>query len=470
MDSAVLQEWLDKNGKEPAEEVVEEYGTRYTYAIVSKVAYLLGVPERIFENEHEPPKMDEFRILEMNKNARIIRNLCMLRAKIERNFGAINKEITNHYKALYSLPELVPQDAISALAADGIQVFGKRNIQLAQHIVELNGLINDRINNVKSIFPVWINWDYLKDLFIMPNGLTVPGTKAAAEEYYANREHYPYQIYLNWNASENDGNIFFNDKKFVTLLYEKNLDQFTELSRVSDVDSSTKQTLNDFIHRAGKISIYVDCENADVFSLYSALKSLTDEASAKIERIVLFDDIHTTEAWQSLADYTRIPIEYQEIKRVKENKSLVDIRLVTCVCREFYQEHTDSFILVSSDSDYWGLISDMPDAKFLVMVEHEKCGPDLKEALTEHKIFFCYTDDFYSGDEMDDLKEKLLLSKIQKELDDRMLDIHGVLEEMLLSLRISMCESEKKQFLDRYLRNKVRLEFDGETYRLALKK
>ena len=29
-----------------------------TYDIVSKVAYLIGVPKHIFENEHEPPKLE----------------------------------------------------------------------------------------------------------------------------------------------------------------------------------------------------------------------------------------------------------------------------------------------------------------------------------------------------------------------------------------------------------------------------
>ena len=29
-----------------------------TYELVSKVAYLIGVPLRIFENEHEPPKLE----------------------------------------------------------------------------------------------------------------------------------------------------------------------------------------------------------------------------------------------------------------------------------------------------------------------------------------------------------------------------------------------------------------------------
>ena len=46
-----------------------------TYELVSKVAYLIGVPLRIFQNEHEPPKIEIYNQLEQDKNARIIRNL-----------------------------------------------------------------------------------------------------------------------------------------------------------------------------------------------------------------------------------------------------------------------------------------------------------------------------------------------------------------------------------------------------------
>ena len=35
-----------------------------TYMVVSKVAYLIGVPKAIFENEHEPPKMEWYEELE----------------------------------------------------------------------------------------------------------------------------------------------------------------------------------------------------------------------------------------------------------------------------------------------------------------------------------------------------------------------------------------------------------------------
>ena len=64
-----------------------------TYEIVSKVAYLIGVPFRLFENEHESPQMAVYQKLAQDKNARIIRNLCIVRTDIERNFKKINDKI-----------------------------------------------------------------------------------------------------------------------------------------------------------------------------------------------------------------------------------------------------------------------------------------------------------------------------------------------------------------------------------------
>lgn len=61
-----------------------------TYTVVSKVAYLIGVQKRIFENEYEPPKMEWYEKLHADKNARIVRNLCMIRTALELNFKAIN--------------------------------------------------------------------------------------------------------------------------------------------------------------------------------------------------------------------------------------------------------------------------------------------------------------------------------------------------------------------------------------------
>ena len=142
-----------------------------TYEIVSKVAYLIGVPKRIFENEHEPPKLEIFEKLDKDKNARIVRNLCMLRTSIERNYKKINDELSHSLKSIYSMPEYIPADSFNQLTADGIRLSKKHNAQLSSLIVDINRLISDRINNCKGIFPLWINWDYIRELFIMPEGL-----------------------------------------------------------------------------------------------------------------------------------------------------------------------------------------------------------------------------------------------------------------------------------------------------------
>ena len=195
-----------------------------TYDIVSKVAYLIGVPKHIFENEHEPPKLEIYEALDKDKAARIIRNLCVVRAAIERKFGKINDKIRKEYKTIYSLPELIPQDALRQLELDGASFYKKSSTKLAHHIIEINKLIRDRINNCKHIFPVWLNWDYIRDLFNMKDGLTEEGTKAAAGVYFTNLECYPYSIFINWNPQPN-GNILYNDKKFVTLLYRHRCSQ-----------------------------------------------------------------------------------------------------------------------------------------------------------------------------------------------------------------------------------------------------
>ena len=167
-----------------------------TYELVSKVAYLIGVPLRIFQNEHEPPKIEIYDRLEQDKNARIIRNLCIIRTAIERNYRRINDIMRMEYRGLLSMPEIIPASSMQQLSNDGISFIKKSSTKLCHHIIEINRLISDRINNCKSLFPIWINWTYIKELFIMPNGLTEDGTKDAADIYYASLSYYPYQMYI----------------------------------------------------------------------------------------------------------------------------------------------------------------------------------------------------------------------------------------------------------------------------------
>ena len=256
-----------------------------TYEIISKVAYLIGVPKRFFENEYESPQIEVYCELDKNVNARIIRNLCIVRTSIERNFKSINDAMRREFRSISYMPEFIPPESLSQLTFDGVDFIKKSSTQLNHHIIEINRVISDRINNCKSLFPIWINWEYIRDLFIMPNGLTEAGTKEAAELYYANKNTYPYRTYINWNP-RNEGNILYNDKKFITVLYEQHGDIFEEYSKVSDAGSYVKNNIYDYINDSKKVVVVVDCENSDPYKLCATIKNLDETYTQKISRII----------------------------------------------------------------------------------------------------------------------------------------------------------------------------------------
>ena len=433
-----------------------------TYELVSKVAYLIGVPKRIFENEHEAPQLEIYEQLDKDKTARIVRNLCVVRTSIERNFKHINDKMRMEYKTILSMPEYVPSDSLNQLTADGINFIKKSSTKLAHHIIEINRLISDRINNCKPLFPLWINWQYIKDIFIMPNGLTEEGTKLAADLYYSNLSFYPYQVYINWIPAD-EGNVLYNDKKFATLLYQWHNDYFGEMSKVSDAGTYVKSNIYDYIEDSDKVVVVVDCENSDPYKLVATLKNLNSDYTQKIASIILFDDVHTASAWRILEEFTKIPVEHMMIERVKQSKSLVDIMLTARACQEHYTNNVDSFIIVSSDSDYWGLIQSLPYARFLVIIEREKYGPDMKAALVSSGIFFCYIDDFYSAN-AEEIKHSALFREMYRYIDNHVqLNVNEMFSEALRATRIDMADAEKKQFFHRYIRSmQMSISDDGD--------
>ena len=441
----------------PAPEIVPEYipkGMRLerTTDVVSKFAYLIGVRKGIFENEHEAPQMEWYEKLEKDKRARIIRNLCIIRTSIELNFGKINRELRNRYRTIYNLKEYIPSDSVVSLTNDGITVFRKNNTHLGQHIIEINRLIGDRINNCKELFPTWLNWDYLRELFIMPNGLTEEGIRAAADEYFSHLEFYPYRVYMSWTPGDY-GNILSSDKKFVSLLYEQHKDRFEQYNKVEDVSDYITGNIYDFIREGKKISFFVDCENSDPYHLCAALAGLNQSYTAKINSVILFDDVHTSSAWQVLEKHLTIPVEHILIDRIKENKSLVDINLAMRMSKEYYQNQTDSFVIVSSDSDYWGVISNLAEARFLVMVEHGKCGPDIRAALNAKGIFYCYIDEFHSA-RSEGIKRDAVYREMVHYLEEHLhFNFNNMLDSALVATRANMTEDERRRFFDRYVRS-----------------
>ncbi len=446
----------------PAESGDETKYKNSTYFVISRVAYLIGVARSIFENPHSSPELSIYEQLDANKNARILRNLCMIRTGLMRYFRPIGKAMMYDLKNIDSLPEYIPPDCAGQLWRDGVQLL-KANYKPEKYITDINRMLPARINACRELFPIWLNWDYIRLMFLMPKGETTEGAKKAFAEYHQDIIRYPYQMYINWPVSDSDGNILISDKKFVTLLYEKHENFFQDIDKVTDASYQTKHGIYDFIGGSEGTVLVVDCENSDPYKLHAVLSNLEKEQLALVRKIILFDDpTYTPAAWQLLNEFTEIPVEHMALSRLKNNKSLVDMTLGVMVTKEYYQKTGDSFVIVSSDSDYWALITALPEARYLVMVEYDKRGRDLIEALENRGIFYCFIDDFCSGNS-DEIKRKTLLTQLQTRLDAAVeLNVHEMLRKVLYDSMVEMSEREKKQFFDRYIKPmRIVIEEDG---------
>lgn len=416
--------------------------------ISGKIAYLIGVEKKYIEES--PEKRHQFQLLETMKPARIIRNLCICRSSILKNYKKIEIKAKTDLCSILRMPEYIPTAAINQLAMDGADFYKKSSTLPWQHVAEINRLLSDRINNIKGQFPLWMEWDYIRDLFLMPNGLTYKGVQEAMNPYYEHRMLYPYQMYVNWKPAE-EGNILYNDEKFVSVLYSQHGDAITSRSLVTDASNFVKDGIFGFLDDSKKAVIVVDCENSDPYKMCAALRDMETRYVQKITKIVLIDDINTTYTWSILENYTTIPVEYKLIERVKKGKSLVDIALTSAVCKEHYRNDIDAFILFSRDSDYWAMISSLPEAKFLVMVERENFGSGLRDVLKEAGIFYCYIDDFFIGS-AENIKFGAIFHGLHEALDAIQINTQKLLTDALISARVQMEEAERKQFHDKFLK------------------
>ncbi|MDE7214156.1 MAG: hypothetical protein K2N42_06215 [Anaeroplasmataceae bacterium] len=78
--------------------------------------------------------------------------------------------------------------------------------------------------------------------------------------------------------------------------------------------------------------------------------------------------------------------------------------MTTGACKEFYGNNIESIILASSDSDFWGLVSSLPNAKFLVLNESTKPSNTILRVLKENHIQYCFMDLFAQA-EVQEYKE-----------------------------------------------------------------
>lgn len=429
-----------------------------TKEIVTTIAYMIGVRKNVLEQCFQAECEDTLSKLYANKEATVIRYLCKLRTALMRNFKKTDTEMHYNLKNLTTL-EWFDKDNIKQLEKWGFQIV-QANYRSEKYIQDFTRLINENIDKCSNLFYDWINWDYIRDLFFIPK-YNRPNVMIEEWTKYMDKiDFYPFQMYIHWTPQDL-GSIVYSDRKFLKVIYSQHGDSFTDFTKYRDAAEETKNSIYNFIESSEKTAIAVDCENSNPFKVYSVLKGLNQDELSKIEKITLYDDDNTTSGWDWLSQFTHIPVEHIEIERVTDRKSLVDIRMTASVCKDFYQDGITSFIIISSDSDFWGLISGLPKADFLVMYEYEKCGSAIKTALSEHGIYYCAIDDFCTA-ATEDMKRAVLFAELEKRLPN----IYGenpmqLTQEIYQITKVTATKKEIEMFCNRYVKT-LQLKINSE--------
>lgn len=229
----------------------------------AKIAYLIGVDTSVMDKCYPDGVCEE-----INSNddvCLIVRCLCKLRTSLMRNFVSTDNEICYNLKNLNSLSWFDKYD-IKFLEKMGIPIV-KANYRSAQYMEYFCELIEKHIDDVKCIFPDWVNWDYIRSLFVVPNYNKSGVLVDEYNKYKGNKTLYPFSMYIYWQPFECKG-MLLDDNIFLKSLYSLHNDKFEDKGKVIDVSNDTTNNIYNFIERSKKVVIAVDCENINVYKLF----------------------------------------------------------------------------------------------------------------------------------------------------------------------------------------------------------
>ena len=478
-NNEIKEEMINPLKIQHAEDYFDSF-ENYRTNLVTVIAYLIGVADETISNASIFDDQTYSEIKEDN-DAKIIRTLCKIRNQIFLNYTELNN-MRMQLIPLDKMTDYVDTAGMTFLRKYDIDVtnVSGNSSNVTLNIAVINQYIVDRIDKIKKFIPDWVKYEYVRNLFLMPgcyaghNGANIKGknlqpiVKKIHETrgtYLHQKSHCPYQTFINWPRplDEEDGNILFNDAKFLKMLYGANKDCFAACEYVIDAEQYEKDSIYEFVADANNIAVFVDCENVDPFCFAATIANLNSNNISKIKKIVLYDDVNTSTAWDHITSIIDIPIVKNDLNRLLDNKSLVDVTMTAGVCAEHYRENVESIILVSSDSDFWGLISSLPNARFLVLNESYKTSRAVLDKLDEHTIKHCFMDKF-AQDKVQEFKNKVLYRGLYEKMDHfnktgefLPLSIDELIRDIFFDAHISgsdlQIKKEKRDFYNKYLKN-----------------
>ena len=444
---------------------MDNYNESGMYNLVSKTAYLLGVGREDYFMNYKDEIFEE---MENIPEAKILRIMSKFRTALLNNYKEISQKIIYDLKNLDSLPDYFSQKDFHFLRSHGVEIV-KVNTKAEDYIYHLTKEITNYTGKViPKVYPIWINHEYVKELFAMKCSRHKDGF-AIVKSFASKRNLYPYHIYVNL-STKTASIALTNDKAFTDCIYAAHGKSFHDSSKVVNRSANFSVGFERFFEAAGDIYILVDCENTNVYKLYCMLLGIKEkfkDGFSKIRKICLYDDIHTTNAWKLLHRFTEIKIEHNLIERVVENKSLVDIQLSTGACKAYYEDKIRNFILVSSDSDFFGLINSLPLCNFQVAVEKDNVSDQVLDAMDDIETAYCYMDDFYSGS-LEPLYEAALKLEINDFLSNKTtIQLHKLFASAAKSARIDISDKELEVYLSKYAKS-IHIERNADNLYLAI--
>lgn len=430
--------------------------------IAAIVAYMLGIDDEHLEEYYSHHYAQLLKKLQADKDATIIRYLCRIRNSLMNNFLVVDNEIRYNLSNLDRM-QYFDKSEIDQLAKWGVYVV-QANCRSDKYMMIVTELLDAHINACNKLFPDSVKFVYIRNLFVPPHYKKNGVLKDEYNKYRVNKLLYPFQAYMYWKPVS-CGYILYSDSKLLETIYGQNGEQFVEACKYRDASDDTKENIYKFIHESSSVVMVVDCENCDPYKLYGVLKNLDPEDMKLVQKVILFDDYHTTIAWDYIGKMIQIPVDHVEVPRVTDAKSLVDIHMAVGVASAYYKDDVDSFILCSSDSDFWGLISSLPEARFLVLYEYSKCGKAIKDALDSRGIFHCAMDDFYMENAGD--LQKIVLKKVLEKYLPNVVGEDGweLTRQIYSDAYITAGEKEMRRFYEKYIKTlRLKIGEDGKFY------
>lgn len=396
-----------------------------------KVAYVLGVKDdvlrRCFEEDYIfSGYTEKFKALE---GVSYLRSLCKIRQVLFKYYSQYKMSNGNYSSDVKALTGAYIEEHLDVLEENGLSLykFIDEN-HVCGCINELSRRIDSIVYKVLGELGV-VHKEYIGVLFKYPTfdkkNIITYITKIKS------KENYPHGIIV-FNTSKIEdylGYVLFNDRNLFLSCYrlrgvfysyesdEELINYYSDYVRVKTdvVDDSNaadieevienspfkvlkgfvkehveevdkpdkKYYLSKLLDKAYRLTyIYVDCDNIEYFKFLALLKELS---RADIDFVVkLFKDVKSSTLWDNIPiTSSNLKIESVTVDRIINLKSMVDMVITTSICKDVYQKGVSSIYLVSSDSDFLGLINSVEIKDLGVIYNANQMNSDYLEILSQ---------------------------------------------------------------------------------------